>query len=71
MTMRNLRKKANIKVKDLAASLEIAESTVWNWEQGRTIPRLRADQFFKLLRLYKCTVEELEQAVEETSKVKQ
>jgi transcriptional regulator with XRE-family HTH domain len=68
--MRNLRKKVSIRVEDVAEALGITASTVWNWEQGRTIPRLRIDQIAKLLRLYNCTFEELEQAVEETSKVK-
>lgn len=70
MSIKQLRKRAGLKVEDVAATLDVAISTVGNWEQGRTIPRLRVDQTAKLLRLYNCTFEELEQAVKETSKVK-
>ena len=69
MDMKKLRQKAGIRAEEVAVSLEIALSTIRNWEQGRTIPRLRADQFFKLLRLYNCTAEELERAFKETNKV--
>ncbi len=41
-------------------------STVRNWEQGRTFPSMSVYQFGKLLNLYRCSFEDLEQAVKES-----
>ncbi len=64
--MKQLRERVNLRTVDVAYHLGVAESTVRNWEQGRTIPKLRLDQFADLLRLYSCTFEELESAVKES-----
>nr|WP_290224204.1 helix-turn-helix domain-containing protein [Trichocoleus desertorum] len=61
-----LRERKELKTVDVACHLGIAESTVRNWEHGRTIPKLRLDQFGELLRLYGCKFEELEQAMKES-----
>ena len=66
MNMKQLRERAKLKTIDTAYHLGIAESTVRNWEKGRTIPKLRLDQFGTLLRLYGCTFEELETAFKNT-----
>ncbi len=66
MNMKQLRERAKLKTIAVAYHLGIAESTVRNWEKGRTIPKLRIDQMGKLLNLYSCTFEELEAAVKET-----
>lgn len=63
MDMKELRQRAGVKAEDIAVALDIGVSTIRNWEQGRTIPRLRVDQFADLLRLYKCSFWELEKAV--------
>ena len=64
--MKQLRERVNLRTVDVAYHLGISESTVRNWEHGRTIPKLRIDQFGELLRLYTCTFKELEDAVKES-----
>lgn len=66
MTMKELRQNAGLRAEDVAVELSIAVSTVRNWEQGRTIPKLRVDQIEKLLILYRCSFEELVAAVKLT-----
>ncbi len=63
--MKELRQRAGLRAEDVAVKLGIAMSTVRNWEQGRTIPKMRVDQFVLLCKLYHCSIEELEQAARE------
>jgi len=65
--MKELRTRKNLKLVDVASRIDVAESSVRNWERGRTIPKLRVDQFSALLKLYECTFEEFEQAVKEST----
>jgi len=69
MDMRELREKVNISPEEAAFKLKVAHSTIRNWESGRTEPSLGVTKISQLLELYKCSFEELEQAVIE-SKVK-
>ena len=62
MDMKQLRERKDLRTVDVAYHLGIAESTVRNWEKGRTVPKLRIDQFSKLLKLYECSFEQLEKA---------
>ncbi len=62
--MKQLRERAGLRTVDVASSLGIGESTVRNWDLGRSLPRFEV--IGGLLRLYKCSFEELEQAVKET-----
>lgn len=64
--MKKLRFKVNLRTVDVACKINVAESTVRNWEAGCIVPNLKLSQFFELLRLYKCTLEELEEAMKET-----
>ena len=64
--MRQLRERVNLRTIDVAYHLGIAESTVRNWEKGRTLPKLRIDQFGELLRLYQCSFDDLENAIKES-----
>jgi transcriptional regulator with XRE-family HTH domain len=66
MDMLQLREKIGLRREDVASRLGIAESTVRNWESGRTIPRLRADEILRLCTLYECSLEELVQAAQES-----
>jgi len=66
MDMKQLRERAQLRTIDVAYHLNVAESTVRNWERGRTIPKLRLDQFGELLRLYNCSFEQLEEAMKES-----
>ena len=68
MDMKELRERQKLRTVDVASIIGIGESTVRNWEKGRTIPKLRIDQFNQLLKLYKCSFAELSQAVENTKK---
>lgn len=71
MTLEKLRKNAGLRVEEVAAFVGVSHSTVYNWEQGRTIPKLRIDQFKTLINLYKCDFEQLWSAVEATGKEKE
>ncbi len=66
MNMKQFREKVGLRTIDVAYYLDIAESTVRNWEYGRTMPRLRADQFAQLCNLYKCSIDELAKASQES-----
>ncbi len=66
--MKQLREQVGLRTIDVAYRLDVAESTVRNWEYGRTMPRLRADQFAQLCALYKCSIDELAQASQESLK---
>lgn len=59
MNMKELREQADSRAVEVAAEVGVALSTVRNWEQGRTLPKLRLDQYVKLLSLYNCSPEEL------------
>lgn len=68
MDMKTLRQKMGLKAEEVAIRLGIGVSTIRNWEQGRTTPRLRVDQFTELCRLYRCSIEELNRAAKESIK---
>lgn len=66
MDMRNLRENQGLRTVDVASKVSVAESTVRNWEKGKTMPKLRADQFAALTSLYKCSFDELYSAIQES-----
>jgi putative transcriptional regulator len=68
MDLRALRDRAGLTVLDVAKELDCAESSIRNWEKGRTTPKLEVWQVFRLRDLYKCTEVELVQAVKETTR---
>ncbi|HEY9763033.1 MAG TPA: helix-turn-helix transcriptional regulator [Trichocoleus sp.] len=63
MDLKALRERAGLRTVDVASALKCAESSVRNWETGRTTPKMEVWQVFKLLEVYQCTREELVQAV--------
>ena len=64
MNMKQLRERVGLRTVDVASSLGVGDSTVRNWEHGRSLPRF--DLIEGLLDLYKCSFEDLNQAVKET-----
>lgn len=64
MNMKQLRERTKLRTVDVASKLGIAESTVRNWEHGRSVPKF--ELVSPLLKLYQCSFEELEKAVNET-----
>ncbi len=66
MDMKELREKANLSAEEAAYRLGVAHSTIRNWESGKTEPSLGVTKLSQLLKLYKCSFEELEQAVIES-----
>jgi transcriptional regulator with XRE-family HTH domain len=66
--MRDYRLAKKLSPIEVGKQIGVVESTVRNWEQGRTVPRLRLSQFMKLTEIYDCTLEELQQAIEKSSK---
>ncbi|HLP88557.1 MAG TPA: helix-turn-helix transcriptional regulator [Nostocaceae cyanobacterium] len=71
MDLRALRKRAGLSAVDVAKDLGCSESSVRNWEKGRTMPRLEVWQVFRLRDLYKCTEAELVEAVKQSMSIKQ
>lgn len=69
MDMRRLRERLGLRTVDVAFHVGVAESSVRNWERGRSIPRLKLDQFIKLVRLYQCTIDELEESMQESIRI--
>ncbi|MDF5719473.1 MAG: helix-turn-helix transcriptional regulator [Rhizonema sp. PD37] len=66
MDMKKLRERLNLRTVDVASIVGVGESSVRNWEKGRTIPKLRVDQTAALCRLYGCSIDELDLAVKES-----
>jgi DNA-binding transcriptional regulator YiaG len=69
MNIKQLRTRLGLRTVDVASYVNIAESTVRNWEYGKTIPKLRLDQLKKLLELYQCSFDELYYALENSSEL--
>jgi DNA-binding XRE family transcriptional regulator len=66
MDMRQLRERAGLRTIDVAYHLGVAESTVRNWESGRTVPKLTFAQTRLMMQLFNCSFEELEESVKES-----
>ncbi|HEY9598511.1 MAG TPA: helix-turn-helix transcriptional regulator [Cyanophyceae cyanobacterium] len=66
--MKELRERANLRTVDVASIVGVSDMTIRNWESGKTIPKLRLDQFVVLCRTYKCSIEELNKASIESQK---
>ena len=59
MELTDLRQRVNLEPQAVAEKLRVVESTVRNWESGRTTPRLNIDQFHHLCEIYGCSFDEL------------
>jgi putative transcriptional regulator len=63
MDMKQLRLRVKLRTVDVASRVGVGESSVRNWEKGRTIPKLTIDKTAALCLLYQCSIEELAEAV--------
>ncbi|MEM9450539.1 MAG: helix-turn-helix transcriptional regulator [Cyanobacteria bacterium P01_E01_bin.6] len=63
ITMQVLRANAGLTAQQVAQELGVAESSVRNWDKGRTEPTLRLEQIKQLTQLYGCTLDDLIDAV--------
>ena len=63
MDMKQLRLRAKLRTVDVASRVGVGESSVRNWEKGRTMPKLTIDKTAALCLLYQCSIEELDLAV--------
>jgi DNA-binding XRE family transcriptional regulator len=66
LTLKQLRERVNLKTADVASKVGVADSSVRNWEAGRTIPKLRLDQFAILCDIYGVSIKELAQSARES-----
>ena len=57
-----LRKKAGLTVRAVAIALDVDQNTVTKWEAGISPPTLSLEQVSKLMKLYGCTIDQLDQA---------
>ncbi|KAF3887765.1 MULTISPECIES: helix-turn-helix domain-containing protein [Nostocales] len=66
MDMQVLRERAGLSRAEVAFRLAISETSVRNWEAGRTEPTMTPKKYLEALRLFKCTPEELAGASEKS-----
>jgi ribosome-binding protein aMBF1 (putative translation factor) len=66
MDMQVLRERAGLSRAEVAFRLAISETSVRNWEAGRTEPTMTPKKYLEALRLFKCTPEELAAASEKS-----
>jgi transcriptional regulator with XRE-family HTH domain len=57
-----LRKRAGLTVRSVASSLGVTETTVTRWEAGIYPPTLSLKQVMILMKLYDCSIEQLDKA---------
>lgn len=62
MNMKELRLRSGKRAEEIAVELGVAVSTVRNWDQLKTAPRMTPKGLAKLMKVYNCTFEELLQA---------
>jgi putative transcriptional regulator len=67
MNMKDLRLRTGKRAEEIAVELGVAVSTVRNWDQLVTVPRMTPAGIKRLMETYQCTFDELVQA-EEASK---
>jgi transcriptional regulator with XRE-family HTH domain len=57
-----LRKKAGLTIRAVSIALDVADSTITRWESGSTTPTLTLKQVSVLMKLYGCSVDQLDRA---------
>lgn len=69
MNMKDLRLRVGKRAEEIAVELGVAVSTVRNWDQLKTVPRMTPVGLQKLMKVYQCTFEELVQAEQAATRV--
>ena len=65
MNMKDLRLRSGKRAEEIAVELGVAVSTVRNWDQLKTAPRMTTAGLQKLMTTYKCSFDELVQSEKE------
>ena len=66
-TLMELRNRAGLTRRQMAAELGVTEKTIYVWETGPNTPRLTVAQTRRLLEVLNCSIADLEQATERTA----
>jgi len=66
MDMQALRERAELTRTEVAYKLGVSETSVRNWERGRTEPTMTPQKYLGALNLFQCTPEELAAASEKS-----
>lgn len=66
MDMEALRQRAGLTREDIAKGLEVSETSVRNWETGRTEPTMTPTKYLEALNLLQCSPEEFAAAAEKS-----
>lgn len=64
MNMKDLRLRSGKRAEEIAVELGVAVSTVRNWDQLKSTPRMTPKNFRRLMLAYQCTLDELIEAEE-------
>jgi transcriptional regulator with XRE-family HTH domain len=68
MDLKELREKAGLSAERVAVELGKSVSTIRFWEAGTYIPNLSPSETLQMIRLYRCTIEELSESFVETQR---
>jgi transcriptional regulator with XRE-family HTH domain len=66
MNLKQLREKAGLSPEAMSATLEVAYSSLMNWESGKTEPTMGVTKIPQVLAAYQCSLDEFLEAVKET-----
>lgn len=67
MNMKDLRLRVGKRAEEVAVELGVAVSTVRNWDQLKTVPRMTPVGLQRLMKVYQCTFDELVHAEQESN----
>ncbi|MDJ0579066.1 helix-turn-helix transcriptional regulator [Crocosphaera sp.] len=68
MNMKELRLRSGKRAEEVAVELDVAVSTIRNWEQLKNAPRMTPLKLQQLMDVYGCTFDELVEAEKEMVK---
>lgn len=68
MNMKDLRQRIGKRAEEIAVELNVAVSTVRNWDQLKTSPRMTPTGLKRLMDVYQCTFDELVEAEKEVQR---